>query len=267
MSTDGVSDVAGRAYWDELWQKSELPQKFKHDGQGLSNHFARALHGYFKSVVGGAEFRGRKFIEVGCARSGKLPYFAEQFGFAVAGVDYSELGCEQARAILLREGVEGTVVCCDMFSPPHALLGQFDVVFTYGVAEHFQDTTGVVRAFAAFAKPGGILLTLVPNMCGLNGTLQKWLSRPVYDIHVPLSARQLREAHEQAGLDVISAGPILTTNIGVVNFDNYRDRWFHRPLSRFRSLVMKLLWLAEAIPGARPNTWTSPYFTCVARKR
>jgi 2-polyprenyl-3-methyl-5-hydroxy-6-metoxy-1,4-benzoquinol methylase len=267
MTDGGASDVAGKAYWDQLWQQSALPPKFRHDGRGIAHHFSRALDRYFASVVGEAEFRGRGFIEVGCARSGKLPYFAQRFGFEVAGVDYSELGCEQARAILLREGVAGTVVCCDMFSPPASLLGKFDVVFTYGVAEHFEDTAGVIRAFAAFAKPGGLLLTLVPNMCGLNGTLQKWLSRPVFDIHVPLTAQQLREAHEQVGLEIVSDGPILISNIGVVNFDNYQGRWFYRPLSKLRSVVMKLLWLAEALPGARPNSWSSPYFTCVARKR
>lgn len=263
---ENTEDVAGKVYWDGLWQKSDLPPSFSGEGSGLSAHFSRQLHSYFVSILGDKALRGAKFIEVGCARSAKLPYFARYFGFQVGGLDYSELGCQQARAILERDGVPGEIICCDMFSPPEDLLGQFDVVFTYGVAEHFKDTAGVVRAFAAFGKPGGLIVTLVPNMVGLNGTLQKWFSRPVYDIHIPLSATELRVAHERAGLQIVSWGPILISNIGVANFDNYKDRWFYRPLSRVRSVVMKLLWLAEALPGLRPNDWSSPYFACVARK-
>jgi len=68
-------------------------------------------------------------------------------------------------------------------------------------------------------------------------------------------------------LEIVSDGPILISNIGVVNFDNYQGRWFYRPLSKLRSVVMKLLWMAEVLPGLCPNSWSSPYFACVARKR
>jgi len=84
------------------------------------------------------------------------PYFAKEFGFKVYGIDYSEIGCKQAREVLSNTGVEGNVICAIFFSPPENLIDAFDVVVSFGVVEHFEDTAGIA-AFSRFLKPNGIL--------------------------------------------------------------------------------------------------------------
>ena len=102
-------------------------------------------------------------VEVGCARSAWLPYFGREFGFGLHGLDYSELGCEQERTILVESGLAGEITCADLFAPPRALLGAFDVVVSFGVVEHFSDTGAVTAAMAALLRPGGLLITVIPN--------------------------------------------------------------------------------------------------------
>lgn len=55
------------------------------------------------------------------------------------------------------------------FSPPASMLGKFDVVVTFGVVEHFIDTRACLDAMSQFLKPGGLLVTSIPNLAGWIG--------------------------------------------------------------------------------------------------
>ena len=93
-------DKAGKAYWDQRWKDGPLPKAVNPRQRGLNNYVHRKFHEYFTSIFSSFDTKGKKLLEVGCARSAWLPYFANEFGFEVWGVDYSESGCEQARRIL-----------------------------------------------------------------------------------------------------------------------------------------------------------------------
>jgi SAM-dependent methyltransferase len=148
------------------------------------------------------------------------------------------------------------------------LLKAFDVVVSFGVLEHFKDTTACISAFSKFLKPGGLLITNIPNLCGLNGLIQKMINRPIFDIHVPLNRNALMQAHRINGLRVISCDYFLFVNLGVLNFENFKGGLFYKGASRLRSLINKVAWVCErAIPiMLKPNRWSSPYINCVAVK-
>jgi SAM-dependent methyltransferase len=61
--------------------------------------------------------------------------------------------------VLDAAGVPGEIVCADLFAPPPHLLAQFDVVVSFGVVEHFDDTAACVAACARLVKPGGLMVT------------------------------------------------------------------------------------------------------------
>src|SRR5439155_16374620 len=123
-----------------------------------------------------------------------LPYFAKYFRFDVCGLDRSSLGCEKARLILARESVDGRVYTADLFSPPEELFDKFDVAISFGVVEHFENTTETLKALRRFLVRGGMMLTVIPNFVGLLGTLQRLVNQSVYDIHVPLDKDDLASA-------------------------------------------------------------------------
>jgi SAM-dependent methyltransferase len=206
-------------------------------------------------------------LEIGAARSTWLPYFNREFGFQVAGIDYSEVGCTQARAILDRAGVDGTIVCADFFSPPAELLGAFDVVVSFGVAEHFRDTPAALARFAGFLKPGGLMITSVPNLTGLVGWIQKRVGRKIYDIHVPLDRDDLSLAHQRAGLNVRACGYFMSANFSVLNFADWPRGLAYTLAVKLESALTMLVWALE-LRGLkiRPNKLTSPYVVCLATK-
>lgn len=265
-------DKAGPQFWNDSWAASVPPAAVDPSDTSLLNTLNRRLHVVFKrlfdrDVVAASHL---KLLEIGCANSTWLPYFAEQFGFDVCGLDYSPIGAQTSRDMLRANGVPGEIVCSDLFTPPLTMLGRFDVVVSFGVAEHFEDTPAYLAA-AAYLKPGGMLFTSIPNMVGWNGALQKLMNRPVYDIHELIDPARLAGAHSAVGLQVRECDYFTFTNFGVTSLTGVRLR---SPLGFAKKVALALLarlsiltWLLardrDLLP---PNRKTSPYINCIARK-
>lgn len=208
-----------------------------------------------------------KLLELGCARSAWLPYFSKELGLRVTGIDYSPVGCDQAKAILATEGIEGHVALADISHSPPDFLNHFNYVVSFGVVEHFEATDECLRSCAAFMKPGGTMVTVIPNMNGLVGWLQKRLGREVYDIHVPLDTMALRQAHQVAGLDVLRCEYFCFLNFGVLNLNRIRQSFLGLWLSRTLNAVSAAGWMLERIGIRLPaNKMTSAYVICISTK-
>ena len=258
--------LTDRDYWDRTWSGLGIPSPVDLENRGIQNHATLALHNRFEDVF--SKFRGRQasFIELGCAQSKWLPYFARHWNFSVAGLDASELGCQRSREMLANSGVQGEVVCGDLLNPPRQMIGRFDIAFSQGLVEHFTDTSSAIAACAAFVKPGGIVVTIIPNMTGLVGLLQAFLDRKVYDVHVPMTFELLSAAHQKAGLSVLRCDYLLSANFAVVNHPNIRARLVNKVVRAALVGATGLVWAVERAGLPIPPSWLmSPYVFCVAK--
>ena len=83
------NDKAGVNYWDGLWTGSDIvtpvDPRSRHPGNLRRVQFDRL----FRQVFAGSETRGKHLIEIGCACSAWLPYFA---GVRVSGLRPGLLG-------------------------------------------------------------------------------------------------------------------------------------------------------------------------------
>jgi SAM-dependent methyltransferase len=164
-------------------------------------------------------------------------------------------------------GVDGAVVCADLFTPPPELLGTFDIVVSFGVVEHFRDTPSALASFAGFLKPGGLMITSIPNLTGLLGWIQKRLGRAIYEIHVPLDKEALAAAHRRAGLNVRSCFYFMSANFSILNFSDWPGGLGYRAAVKLKSAVSLFVWALESKGfRIRPNKFTSPYVICLATK-
>jgi 2-polyprenyl-3-methyl-5-hydroxy-6-metoxy-1,4-benzoquinol methylase len=263
-----TGDIAGSQYWEKNWKDNNFRRAIDPAKHTLNNYVNLRFHDLFRAVFAGATTRGKKLIELGCGSSEWLPYFAREFGFEVAGLDYSQNGCDLASKILSAEGVSGQIVLGDLFAPPVRLKRAFDVAVSFGVVEHFTDTASCLKAMAEYLTAGGRLLTVIPNMKGVPGTLQKWGDGEVYAKHVPIDRETLARAHREAGLEVEFCDYYLSCNLGVLNIESWKTRpSIYSVAVRVRSALSKLVWLAEPrLSMLKPNRWTSPYVICHAVK-
>ena len=260
-------DKAGEQYWTKVWDGTRLPLPIRVDGCGPRAWFYREFHHLWEDHLPPAGESTIRLLEIGCAQSRWLPYFARQWGYAVAGLDYSELGCLQSQALLDREGVAGEIFHQDLFSPQPHQLASFDLVFSNGVVEHFDDTGAVLRQMAAYLKPGGLMITLVPNLAGWLGGLQKLVSPEVMAIHRPLTREELAEAHAAAGLNPHICNYLAFLHFSVVNsgdrWQGWRRACFFKGLKGATVLSRTLRQLCPGLPSDRR---TAGYIACLAQK-
>jgi len=60
---------------------------------------------------------------------------------------------------------------------------KFDMVLSFGLIEHFNDTKFIINEHLKFLKPGGTLFITLPNFKSVNGWVQKSFDKENYDKH------------------------------------------------------------------------------------
>lgn len=208
-----MSSLTKNEDWNDGYQRrGEMPElKF-----GWRDH----LNGLIAARIEGIGLDGSSMLEIGAGDSQWLPYLAAKYPTArFAGLDYSVAGCERlaARSARLGNGAKIEVHQQDLFAETSPLHSQFRIVTSFGVVEHFTDLSHVLKAKRRYATEDGILFTLIPNMAGSIGRITKALDRTVYESHNPHDLASFIDGHKHAGLRVISAGYLGSSNFGVLS--------------------------------------------------
>ena len=260
-------DKAGEQFWTQFWQGKRLPPPIQVSGRGPRAWFYQEFHHLWQGHLPGVTSKPLRLLEIGCALSRWLPYFARQWGYEVAGLDYSELGCAQSRALLTRENVSGEIFHQDMFSPDPRLLESFDLVLSNGVVEHFEDPAITLSQMAAFIKPGGLVLTIVPNFTGWLGRFQALVSPEFMAVHTPLHRESLAQAHLGAGLHVRFCEYLAFLHFSVVNPGSRWRGWprncFFKGLKGATALSSSLRRMCPELPL---DQRTAGFIVCIAEK-
>lgn len=260
-----LMDRAGHDYWAKGWDGATMPPLYDLARPSLN---AWGDYQYLKAMRDSSIIKeASHLLEIGCGNSAWLPYFKNYFGTHITGIDYTDTGCATSRAILDYYNVVGEVIKADLFSPPAAMIKKFDIVFSNGVIEHFDNTADCIRHCAAFLADNGYMISFIPNMTGLMGRLQKLIDRSVFDIHVLLDYKSLKSAHEEAGLEIVQGGYLLPANFNMVNTFSHDNKFWHRPLRRFFSALSKLAALLDKRGLPLPaNKYLSSHIYVIARK-
>lgn len=88
------------------------------------------------------------------------------------------------KQLLEKNGLKETdikIIEADLFNYTPA--EQYDMVLSFGLIEHFNDTKAIIKTHFAFLKPGGTLFITLPNFTGVNGWVQRKFDRENYDKH------------------------------------------------------------------------------------
>ena len=125
---------------------------------------------------------GIRYVEVGCAPGKILSWVAREIQAPVCGIDYSPTGVDTARWLCNGLGVKGDIRCEDAMNSSFEG-GAFDLVFSCGLIEHFDDPAPMVAAHVRLLAPGGTALIAVPNYSGIYLKLQAWCDAGNLAIH------------------------------------------------------------------------------------
>jgi 2-polyprenyl-3-methyl-5-hydroxy-6-metoxy-1,4-benzoquinol methylase len=255
-------------YWEKEWMNLSSMTKIDPHNQSPSNLLYRKLHCSLTKLFESQNVQEKAtFLEVGCGGSLWLPYFCQEFNFQVSGIDYTDNGVEAAKRIAEESKILANIIKCDVFDPPIELTSnQFDIVASFGFIEHFEDTMHCIDHIKKFLRPGGILVSVIPNMTGLYGLVYKHLKPDVYNSHKPITLESFVEAHKDSGLNVLDFSYLLSTP-GVVKNELSSDSSLFGLIKRTAKFISFNIWYLEskgiALP---PSQLLSPYIMCLSNR-
>lgn len=253
-------DLTDKEYWSRHWEYSKLPSELNIEDT-FNNYSNFSFHNFFKSVFNPLD-SGKSIIEVGCGDSAVLPYFANQFGLKVYGIDYSDLACERSKQILKNSGVEGDIVNMDLFDISNDYLGKFDFVYSHGVIEHFQDNTVALKSIIKMLGSEGTLITGIPNMTGLTFMFLKFFNRKVFEGHNVFNLNTFKMIHDKLGLEIIH---IHRTPISIyIPLDGLQG--FDKPIVYVLNKLLIMISKIYFAFGFKTNDFLASAFLIVSRK-
>lgn len=123
-----------------------------------------------------------RVLEIGCAPGKVLAWVAAGLEARVSGLDYSARGIQQTKRLLDALEIQADLRSEDLRKTTFAP-ASFDVVYSLGVIEHFDDPRAIIRDHLALVRPGGVALMTVPRYRGLYGSLQRYFNAGSLALH------------------------------------------------------------------------------------
>jgi len=145
-----MNSLVDKKYWDDGWETKvgQIPTYrpfFAH----------RILQKYLSHDP------SLSMIEIGCVPGRNMVYFAKEFGFTVAGIDYADT-IKYVEPYLRSQGLtDFSLFHDDLFK--FAAERNYDVVFSAGFVEHFTKVDEVFEKHYQLLKPGGTLIITLPH--------------------------------------------------------------------------------------------------------
>ncbi len=187
------NSITDKEYWDKYWknyQYDKIPKKV------VFERFMPKLT------------RGINFIEIGGFPGVNAAYFYRRGIRDVTILDF-HINKEIVRNFeKINDLPEGTIQCIDNDFFAFSSEKKYDVVFSSGFIEHFEDTRDAITRHIDLLSEKGQLLIIIPNLLGLNGELQRRFDRENLDSHNLQSMKisYLKEIMQSFNLYDVSVG-------------------------------------------------------------
>lgn len=146
----------------------------------------------FNELLGGMDLAGKKILEVGCGRGSLSMYFANA-GAECTLLDSSESIIDVAAGLFRENHLTGTFDVGDALKLPYED-NYFDVVFSIGLLEHFDEVKAPLEEQLRVLKTGGTLFVYVVPQNDQN--LQQnyeWINAVLKTYHDDKETTELKE--------------------------------------------------------------------------
>ena len=162
------NNITDKEYWNNYWRNyryDKIPQKV-----------------VFEKFMPKLTW-GQHFIEIGGFPGIFAAYFYQRGIHDVTILDF-HINKEIVRNFeKINELPEGTIQCIDSDFFTFSSHRKYDIVFSSGFIEHFEDTQDAIRRHVELLSENGQLLILIPNFLGLNGELQRRFDKENLEAH------------------------------------------------------------------------------------
>lgn len=146
-----------------------------------------------------------KIFEIGSAGSRLLMRSALK-GWKISGIDFHQQGNAVLRNFSKENNFKvGQIIDDDICSfDIENLYHKYDVLISSTTLCHFNEPSLILNRWKNVVKPGGIILTVLPNLNCLTGKLMKRFDLNQWNKHKVFTAKEVDQFHEAANLKVIT---------------------------------------------------------------
>lgn len=236
------NNITDQAFWDAYWRRYEYEQIPR---KTLFERFMPLLT------------QGKSFIEIGGFPGVYAAYFFRHGIPDVTLLDF-HLNREIVRNFEKRNALPENCIQCihaDFFN--FSSEKKYDIVFSSGFIEHFQDTSDVIARHVELLSEKGQLLILLPNFLGVNGAIQRRFDRDNLDAH---NLKSMEPAYLKK---IMSGFPL--RNISVTYIGKPMVWLEPKPENRkYKKWIKTFSYLCKLVPIK--GRFLSPYIAIYARK-
>jgi 2-polyprenyl-3-methyl-5-hydroxy-6-metoxy-1,4-benzoquinol methylase len=258
LESDRLTD---RTFWENRWEGIRIPKEIRRDTKHpVNSELVKIFDTYLPQQV------GLKILEIGGAPGQFLAYFAKEFGYRAHAIDFSPTGCDKMREAFEDLNLDVIIYNRDIFSDLSDL-PCFDIVFSMGFIEHFNDLDAIVGKHVEMLKKNGILMLGVPNYCGISQAVLKRLAPRKLAMHnlETMDIRKWESFEKKYGLKALYKAYIGGFNPG--SFRRCENRTLKNLSIRFSFKIVRILITDRFTFLRRFNSiYWSAYLLAVYRK-
>jgi SAM-dependent methyltransferase len=193
----------------EFWNNVYTPERESPDTRQIrvfpAKHGMLGRRGYIFRMARRhlGELARKSVLEIG---GGGGAYFllalAKWGGARAFAVDYSPVALDLTKAVFAKNSCAVETYLGDIFewNPPNGK--QFEMIVHWGLMEHFNDPTPLLRVCYKLLAPGGSLLFSMPNMQAWGAWFWRHWCPKNWSVHIYHSDESVRAACAAAGLEL-----------------------------------------------------------------
>jgi len=245
-----TNDLTTQKFWEKYWSSKNLLQKVQKDHE-FANIFRQYLTGKNYNTM----------LEIGGFPGYYAIYFAKYWNYTSTLLDFVVNNQLLIKLLKINDLThkQVKVIKRDFFK--HNVTEKYDLVFSKGFIEHFEDTEDVISRHWQYVSKGGTMIINLPNFTGFNGIYQL--------IHDPANLN----AHNLTSMDMDRLNKAIK-NLEPKKYSVFYGGgvlvWLERLntkswLTRFTTNFLGLLGLALSKLGIR-GRFVSPHIFIIAEK-
>ena len=259
--------LSEKSYWAKLYN----PEGFnRYTGWRSLLSYSLQNFEYFRIIKKHLSKKDKTIIEVGCAPGSYLIKAHNKLGLTPYGVDYTENGQKLTQNNLSFNGIKKfEIFCSDVFDKKFQKTheGKYDVVFSNGFVEHFDDFKKTIESHVNLVRTGGKVVISIPNLLYFN----KYLTiQEVNDIcNLDTMELDFIRNNLPSNLDIKYLGYYGgLLNLGVFFFRNPFLEFLRKVFFAGQRLILEPIFIFLSYIGIRFNwKYSSPAIVLVAVKK
>ena len=269
----GEEKLSEQKHWESINSPVNVDERLYKNSKSIFKIFTYSYTTYLLWDVVLPKFikhnNTAKVIEVGSAPGKNLVKWHKLFGHIPFGVEYTEAGTEINRKLFVQNNLDPeNIIKADFLSDDflNSNSEKFDVVYSMGFIEHFENPVLIVQNHLKILKKGGFLFISIPNLKGLyNFTLNIFYPEilKIHNLEIMELDTYKKLFDSQNNLEFLHFGYVGTIDLNILQFGKFR---IMSKVAHYLQMILNLFCKIFFGKSGFESRFASPYLVFIGRK-